>query len=205
MSPVVRSCCYQKCTANHFEDPVLAWIYLLTPVQLTELYANALEEMLLSLRADSDHDRYASYITRLRGSMECYMRGLWAGLVADPLEVVHDASGEQPVMLLEKLSNIVFSQVLGKQPIPSFSFKTVGAFESVGDLLNTTAHMTAYLLALSAVATPEHMKKMLSGIDAHIEHQLRTLRKVAQLLKEGETRREIISVIRAIFKDTELL
>jgi hypothetical protein len=126
------------------------------------------------------------------------MRGLWAGLVATPLEIIHDASGEQPILLLEKLSNIVFSQVLGKQSMPSFSFKTPsGGLETVNDLLNTTAHMTAYFLAFSVCATPEQVATMHSGLDTLIEGQLKTLRKVARLLKEKKTRKEIISEIRA--------
>ena len=130
--------------------------------------------------------------------MECYMRGLWAGLIATPLEVVHDASGEQPILLLEKLSNIVFSQVLGQQQ-PVLSFKTRSGLETVYDLLNTTAHTTAYSLAFSVCATPEQWKKMHSGIDAHIENQLKTLRVVAQELKEGKSRKEIISDVRQYF------
>jgi hypothetical protein len=199
ISLINQACCHPKCPAKHLEDPILAWIYQLTPAQLTELYANALGEILLSLRDDADHGRYASYFTRLRGSMECYMRGLWAGLVATPLEIVHDASGEHPILLLEKLSNIVFSRVLGKQSAPSLSFTApIGGLQTVSDLLNTTAHMTAYILAFSACATPELVMKMNSGLNTLIEGQLKTLRKVARLLKEGKTQREIVSDIRRV-------
>jgi len=194
----VQTCCYPKCAVNHLEDPVLAWIHQLSPAHLTELYANAAGEMLLSLRDDADRGRYASYFTRLRGSMECYMRGLWAGLIATPLEIVHDASGEQPVLLLEKLSNVVFSQVFGQQqPVPYLqSFKTWGGLETVYDLLNTTAHTTAYSLAFSVWATHQTVEKMHSGINAHIENQCTTLREVARQLKEGKNRKEIISDVR---------
>lgn len=202
-SSVAQACCYAKCAAKHLEDPVLAWIHQLTPAQLTELYAKAVGEMLLSLRDDADRGRYASYITRLRGSMECYMRGLWAGLVATPLEVVHDASGEQPILLLDKLSNVVFSQVLGQQqPMPSF--KTRSGLETIYDLLNTTAHTTAYSLAFSvwAAPAPQLWEKMHFGIDAHIENQYRTLRVVAGQLNEGKNRKEIISDVREHFRKT---
>ncbi len=200
-SSVAQACCYPKCAAKHLEDPVLAWIHQLTPAQLTELYANAVGEMLLSLRDDADRGRYASYITRLRSSMECYMRGLWAGLVATPLEVVHDASGEQPILLLDKLCNVVFSQVLGqKQPTPSF--KTRSGLETIYDLLNTTAHTTAYSLAFSVWATRERSKRMHSGINTHIENQYKTLREVARQLNEGKNRKEIISDVREHFRKT---
>jgi hypothetical protein len=104
----------------------------------------------------------------------------------------------QPILLLDKLSNIVFSQVLGQQrPESALPVKTRGGLETLDDLLNTTAHTTAYFLAFSACATPQMAQKMHSGINALIERQVYTLRKVAQELKEGKTRREIISDIRA--------
>ena len=133
--------------------------------------------------------------------MECYMRGLWAGLVATPLEVVHDASGEQPILLLDKLSNVVFSQVLGQQqPMPSFQTRT--GLETIYDLLNTTAHTTAYSLAFSVWATRERSKRMHSGINTHIENQYKTLREVARQLNEGKNRKEIISDVREHFRKT---
>ncbi len=113
---------------------------------------------------------------------------------------------EDPVLawihqLTPELCNVVFSQVLGqKQPTPSF--KTRSGLETIYDLLNTTAHTTAYSLAFSVWATRERSKRMHSGINTHIENQYKTLREVARQLNEGKNRKEIISDVREHFRKT---
>jgi hypothetical protein len=84
-----------QCQKDHRAD--LVRFHLQHPNRATAwLYSDALEEMLNSSHDDIKFDRRADYITRLRPAMECYMKGIWVGLLATPEEIIHDASGEKP-------------------------------------------------------------------------------------------------------------
>ncbi len=193
-----KACCHSKCKAKHLEDPILAWVHGLTATQLTRLYADAVRELLLSLREDAKAGRPVGYLTRLRLSVECYMKGLWVGLVASPDEVVHDASGEEPYLLIRKLNRIVFSQVLGRQVVPSFSFKIPGGRDfDINDLLNTSTHMTANSLAIARSITREELVRMHFPIDRLMVAHFKTLQHVVRQLSEGKTRGEIIGDLRS--------
>jgi hypothetical protein len=125
------------------------------------------------------------------------MKGFWVGLVATPDEVVHDASGEQPFLSIEKLSRIVFSQVLGQQVMPSFSFKTPNRMDlSVYDLLNISTHMTAYAIVIAHFVTDEQFGQMYSPIDKLIMAHARTLQNVSRQFLEGKSRKQIITDLR---------
>jgi hypothetical protein len=171
----------------------------LKPVDLAHLYADACEQQWRSAADDLKAGRKTSFTTRLRLALECYMRGLWASLIATPEEVVHDASGEQPCYLLEKMRRIVFSQVLGEQAEQKVVTTPVDNTLDINFLLNTTAHSTAYVLPYAHFVSSEK----LSSLETLLKLQAATVRKVARLLGEGAPRAEIILELRKFHKSSD--
>jgi len=186
------------CGEDHLTDVVLAHLHTLTPQQLVEMYANALQQMLLSTRDDVRNDRQASHLSRIRTTMECYMKGVWVGLLASPEEIIHDASGEKPRdLMLAKLSEKVGLEVLGIDLNLYQSAKTPKGTEFTPmHLLNTATHMTAYFIAFAFYLSPEQVQKTYSDIDKLMEAQVRTLLTINRKLIEGKSRDEIIAEIR---------
>jgi len=186
------------CGEDHLTDVVLAHLHTLTPQQLVEMYANTLQQMLLSTRDDVRNDRQASHLSRIRTTMECYMKGVWVGLLASPEEIIHDASGEKPRdLMLAKLSEKVGLEVLSIDLNLYQSAKTPkGAEFTPMHLLNTATHMTAYFIAFAFYLSPEQVQKAYSDIDKLMEAQVRTLLTINRKLIEGKSRDEIIAEIR---------
>ena len=186
------------CGEDHLTDVVLAHLHTLTPQQLVEMYANTLQQMLLSTRDDVRNDRQASHLSRIRTTMECYMKGVWVGLLASPEEIIHDASGEKPRdLMLAKLSEKVGLDVLGIDLNLYQPAKTPkGAEFTPMHLLNTATHMTAYFIAFAFYLSPEQVQKAYSDIDKLMEAQVRTLLTINRKLIEGKSRDEIIAEIR---------
>jgi hypothetical protein len=137
-------------------------------------------------------ERTASFITRIRISMECYMRGLWASLLAAPAEIVHDASGKQPTMLIEKVTRIVLSRVHGFQGDQLDPPKLSDGRTIVG-FMNSTAHSTAYFLAFAFARLEDGKFEIASS---NMRAQVSTLRRIESLLREGKSRKEVIAEIR---------
>lgn len=131
------------------------------------------------------------------------MKGLWAGLVATPAEVIHDASGEQPIMLLEKLQRIVFAQVLKAD---SAKNKTVsmptGQTLDANDLLNLFAHTTAEIVYVGCASSVQSQftPQFYANIDAVISKQVNALADVAGFFRAGQTKREIIATLQGRFR-----
>ena len=186
------------CGKDHLSDLVLQFLHKLTPQQLVEMYANALKQMLLSTRDDLRNSRQASHLSRIRTTMECYMKGVWVGLLASPDEIVHDASGEKPrYLMLAKLSEQVGLDVLGIDLNLYQPAKTPKGVEFTPmHLLNTATHMTAYFIAFAFYLSPEQVQKTYSDVDKLMEAQVGTLLTINRKLKEGKTRGEIIAEIR---------
>ncbi len=145
-----------------------------------------------------DNNRQASHLSRIRSTMECYMKGVWVGLLASPDEIIHDASGEKPRdLMLAKLSEKVGLDVLGIDLNLYRPAKTPkGAEFTAMHLLNTATHMTAYFIAFAFYLSPEQVQKAYSDIDKLMEAQVSTLLTINRRLKEGKSRDEIIAEIR---------
>jgi len=186
------------CGEDHLTDLVLAHLHTLTPKQLIEMYANTLQQMLLSARDDVTNKGQASYLSRIRTMMESYMKGVWVGLLATPDEIVHDASGKKPRnLMLANLSEKVGLDVLGiKLNLYQPAKTPKGAEFTPMHFLNTATHMTAYFIAFAFYLSHAQVQKAYSDNDKLMEAQLRTLLKIDQRLKEGKTRDEIIVEIR---------
>ncbi len=68
-------------------------------------------EIGMSMQNDAVDNRKGAFITRLRDYKECYFKGLWVGLMATPEQIVHDASGEKPWLMLAELAKRVCTTV----------------------------------------------------------------------------------------------
>jgi hypothetical protein len=130
--------------------------------------------------------------------MECYLKGVWVGLIASADEVVHDASGERPFFLIEKLQRRVFSEVLGQSVLPSFSFTTPnGTKFDATDLLNSSAHMTVSSILAAHYTTPQQFMQFHFQIDKLMVGHNNLLHDVADQLKKGKSRKQIIADLRS--------
>jgi hypothetical protein len=195
-------CIHPRCTVNHLLNPVLAHLYDFTPQQFVEMYVAATGQLQESLRENGTGSRSLAFLAGMRISMECYMKGLWVGLVATPAEVVHDASGGQPILLLEKLQRIVFSQIFKADPAKN---KTVsmptGQIFDANDVLNLFTHTTAEIVYVGCASSMQSFfnPQFYSNVDGVITKQVNTLRYVAGMFRAGKTKREIISELQSRF------
>jgi hypothetical protein len=202
-SPASYQCVHTKCKINHLLNPVLAHLYQFTPQQFVELYLAATRQLQESLRDNAAAKRTLPFLAGMRVSTECYMKGLWAGLAASPAEVVHDASGEQPIILLEKLQRIIFSQILNADPtkLKTVSLPT-GQNLDANKFLNLFTHTTAEMVYVGCASTVQDSlgPHFFSNVDAVITNQVNTLREVANMFRLGMTRAETIAVLRSRFR-----
>ena len=197
MSDAIPNPPCSRCQKDHRSDLVLDFISNISTAQLLGFYADALEEMLNSSRDDIKYDRRAAYITRLRPAMECYMKGIWVGLLATPEEIIHDASGEKPRdLMLAALSKKIGLEVLNID-LDLYQKKMTphGAEFAPMHLLNTTVHMTAYFIAFAKYLSAEGVRNTYDSSEKLITLQLATLRKIYDNLKEGKSRSDIIADI----------
>ena len=69
------------------------------------------------MRDDQKQDRRAAHMTRLRDCTECYFKAMWAGLLATPVEIIHDASGASLYIRLEDITERVSLEMLNKKNV----------------------------------------------------------------------------------------
>jgi hypothetical protein len=193
----MAACCHPSCKVDHLLDPALAWIYALAPTQISEMYADAVRQNHDSMLDDLKAGRSASFFMRVRLTAECYMRGLWVSLIASPKEIIHDASGEPPHLSLEKVTNIVFSHLIdSRKPVKTFALPSGKNFE-VNDLLHVHAHSTAYVLPFAYFVKETNLQKFTT----HFRDCAGTLRRVSRRLKEGKSRKHVITELRNAFSE----
>jgi hypothetical protein len=192
-------CHHPKCKMDHLADPILAYIHKLPAYELVTQYADALEEILTSMRDDIKHDRRAAYLTRLRDYLECYFKALWTGLLATPDEIIHDASCQAPYLMLSELAKKVCKEVLEEDSKLSQAFLSPEnvQFKPI-HLLNATTHMTALYLTYYKTLDEASIQNMYSGNDRSAQFQVAALRYVAGMLKAGKPRSITIQGVRQI-------
>jgi hypothetical protein len=195
------TCTYGKCKQNHLADPALKIIHNTPPHELVSQYADVLEQILFSLRDDQAKDRRGAYMTRLRVCTECYFKALWVGLLATPVEIVHDAAGGSPYIKLADITQKVSVDVLGKE---NLLYETHLSPEMVKfkamDLLNASTHMSAMLLTYVRTLLPEAIQVMYAALDKTTQFQVAALRYASAMLKAGKGRATAILGVRQITK-----
>jgi hypothetical protein len=194
-------CSYGRCKQNHLADPALKIIHD-TPVhELVSQYANVLEQILFSLRDDQRQDRRGAYMTRLRVCTECYFKALWVGLLATPVEIVHDASGASPYIKLADITQRVSVEVLEKE---NLFYETHLSPEKVKfkamDLLNASTHMSAMLLTYLRTLPIESIQQMYAVLDKTTQFHVSALRYASGMLKAGKDKATTILGVRQISK-----
>jgi hypothetical protein len=198
----VDSCTYRKCKQNHLADPALEMIHDTPYYELLNQYADVLEELLFSLRDDQRQDRRAAYMTLLRDCAECYFKATWAGLLATPVEIIHDASGASPYIRLEDITERVSVEILNKE---NLFYKTQLSPENVKfkgiDLLNASTHMSAMLLTYLRTLPFESIQAMYATVDKTTTFQVAALRYAGGMLKSGKDKATTIFGVRQISKN----
>lgn len=195
------NCTIAKCKADHLTDPVLKYIYELDSHVLVEQYADALAELLMSMEDDRRNDRRGAYLTRLRDCCECYFKGLWAGLLATPEEIIHDASGKPPYVMLVGLAKRVCTEVLESDNKLSQAFISEAKVQfKPMDVLNTSTHMSAYFLTHYNSMDDEDATKMYTGMNNTFAFAVQVLRYVSGMLRAAKPKDTIIAGVRSMSK-----
>jgi hypothetical protein len=195
-------CPILKCGEDHFtKDGVLKVIHAIEPWKFVRDYMAAMLEISVSMQNDAVDNRKGAFITRLRDSKECYFKGLWVGLMATPEEVVHDASGERPWLMLAELEKRVSETVFGEDSTLSKNLGDPGKtkFKAM-DILNTSTHLTALFLLHRSQLSDAEAKSMYDKVLKNVEMEAAHLKYVFEALKAGKARKDIIDGIRKMRK-----
>ena len=103
------------CGGDHFKnDGILKAIHAIELWRLVHDYTALMLEIGMSMQNDSVDDRKGAIITRLRDCEECYFKRLWVGLMATPEQIVQNASGKRPWLMLSELEKRVSKTVFGE-------------------------------------------------------------------------------------------
>ncbi len=190
-----------ECGEDHFKDGVLKVIHAIEPWKLVYDYMAMMLEIGMSMQNDAVDNRKGAFITRLRDYKECYFKGLWVGLMATPEQIVHDASGEKPWLMLAELAKRVCTTVYDEDSKLSVNLADPGQTEfKAMDILNTSTHLTAlFLLHRSQLSDPE-AKKMYDMVLKSLEMEAVHLQYVSEALEAGKDKRDIIDGIRSLRK-----
>ena len=191
-----------ECGEDHFKkDGVLKVIHAIEPWKLVGNYMALMLEICVSMQNDADNNRKGAFITRLRDYTECYFKGLWVGLMATPEQVVHDASGEQPWLMLAKLAKRMSTSVFGEDSTLSTNLADPGKKEfKAMDILNTSTHLTALFLLYRNQLSNAEAKSMYDKVLRNVQMEAAHLKYVSEALKAGTDRKDIIDGIRNLRK-----
>jgi hypothetical protein len=151
------------------------------------------------MRDDALANRKGAFITRLRDCKECYFKGLWTGLIATPEEIVHDASGEKPWMMLAELAKRVSKTVLDEDSTLSKNLADPGKtkFKAM-DILNASTHLTAFFILQRSQLSNAEAKSMYDKVLRSVEMEAVHLNYVSEALKAGKDRKDIINGVRSM-------
>lgn len=191
-----------QCGEDHFKkDGVLKVIHAIEPWKLVRDYMGMMLEIGVSMQNDAVDNRKGAFITRLRDYKECYFKGLWIGLMATPEDVVHDASGERPWLMLAELAKRVSETVFGQDSTLSKNLADPGKtkFKAM-DILNTSTHLTALFLLHRSHLSDTEAKSMYAKVLKSVEMEAAHLKHVFEALKAGNDRKDIIGGIRNLRK-----
>ena len=188
-----------ECGKNHLVKVGLPIIWATKTWSLVYNYMVLAHEICLSMRDDAVQNRKGAFITRLRDYKECYFKGLWAGLIASSVEIVHDASGERPWHALANLEKKVSKVVFNEDSVLSAHLAEPGevAFKAM-DFLNTSTHVTAlFLLQLSKLddtTAKSSYERVLKNVETEVAH----LKYTSEALQAGKSQSDIIDGIRSM-------
>src|SRR3990172_11768219 len=160
-----------KCGQKHFKKhSVLKVIHAIEPWKLVHDYMSVMVEIGVSMRNDANNNRKGAFIARLRDYKECYLKGLWVGLMATPEEIIHDASGEKPWLTLTKLVKRVGMTIFDEEGKVSASPLTQrkAKFDAM-DILNTSMRLTPLFLLHWGLMSDLEAKRMYGSVLKSIE------------------------------------
>jgi hypothetical protein len=154
-----------------------------------------------SMRNDATNNRKGAFMARLRDYKECYLKGLWVGLMAAPEEIVHDASGEKPRLTLTKLINRVGREVFDEESKVSASriAQRRTKFEAM-DILSTSMRLTPLFLLHQGLMSDLEAKRMYSNVLNSVEMETAQLKYVSGALKANKRKKDILHSLRQLVK-----
>jgi len=192
-----------ECGEDHFKkDGILKVIHAIQPWKLVYDYMAMMLEIGVSMRNDAVDNRKGAFITRLRDYKECYFKGLWVGLMATPEEIVHDASGERPWLMLAELAKRVSTTVFDEDSTLSKNLADPGKtkFKAM-DILNTSTHLTALFLLHRSQLSDAEAKTMYHKVLKSVQMEAAHLKYVSEALEAGKDKKDIINGIRSMRKE----
>jgi hypothetical protein len=196
-----------RCGQKHFKKhSVLKVIHAIEPWKLVHDYTSVMAEIGASMRNDAANNRKGAFIARLRDYKECYLKGLWVGLMATPEEIVHDASGEKPRLTLTKLVKRVGKTVFDDQSKVSASSLTQRKtkFEAM-DILTTSMRLTPLFLLHWGLMSDLEAKRMYDGILKNMQTETAQLKYVSGALKAAKRKQDILGSLRQLVKNKRLV
>jgi hypothetical protein len=192
-----------KCGQKHLKKhSVLKVIRAIEPWKLVHDYTSVMVEIGVSMRNDANNNRKGAFIARLRDYKECYLKGLWVGLMATPEEIVHDASGEKPRLTLTKLVKRVGAEVFHQESKVSARRLTQRntKFEAM-DILNTSMHLTPLFLLNRGLMSNLEAKCMYDSVLKSIDMETTQLKYVSGALKADKRKKDILDSFRQLVKN----
>jgi len=193
-----------ECGQKHFKkDGILKVLRVIEPWKLVHDYLSVMTEIRASMQNDATNHRKGAFITSLRDFKECYFRGLWVGLMATPEEIIHDASGEKPLLTLVKLARRVSEAVFDEEDKLSATLPGPRKAKSKTiDVLDPSTHLTALFLLNQGLMSDAEAKHMYETVLKTIEAEAAHLRYVSGALKAGKKKKEIVHALRPLLKKT---
>lgn len=168
------------------------------PEKIAEWTRNAIADLALSLRADSQNGRTFAYFTRIRQPEELYYRALYALVVAPAEHLTHIVSGDPPNTLKAIVVEVDNEILGGRNLFESVRVDPSGAQFTVLKTLNQAGHAS-----FAAMLTAFHFGRdsnLFGGIASKYELHLTTLCKnleyIEGLYKAGRTRGDVLIAIR---------
>jgi hypothetical protein len=192
-----------KCGQKHFKKhSVLKVIHAIEPWKLVHDYMSVMVEIGLSMRNDANNNRKGAFIARLRDYKECYLKGLWVGLMATPEEIIHDASGEKPRLTLTKLVRRVGTAIFDDESKVSTRRLTERntKFEAM-DILNSSMRLTPLFLLHRGLMSNLEAKCMYDSVLKSVEMETTQLKYISGALKADKRKKDILKSVRQLVKN----
>jgi hypothetical protein len=200
------NCPVQGCKTKqpHLSSSTTAGIHhaFSKPEQLAEWVKMCLVELVRSVTADAEANRFFAYLTRWRQPEELYHRALYVLFIADKAEIPHIASGELPnsfSAMWKEVNRIVYD---GKGTLDRKQMGLNGEEFTAMNLLNDSAH-ASFATIVTTIDVSKNRDRWRPIIDNHITYWKLlcvNLDRVEKGFKAGKSSAEVLAEFKQLRK-----
>jgi hypothetical protein len=167
-------CPVHGCSAKHphAEDPLVSQILgeIASPQRFLNRIHLAISQLYGSLKDDHRKSRLIAYLTRFRQVEELYFRSLYVLLLAEPQEVPHFVSGENPNSFTDLYERVNEEILLGRGQLTNKDIKYGGLITPL-EVLHDGAHVGFRALHFAkAKRFPTNRDKYLEHVRVYVQH-----------------------------------